>query len=123
MLSPVELGPEECWRLLATAAVGRVGLVRGGLPCVLPVNVCSAEDAVWFRVGPGVLLDAALAGDVLCVEVDEVDRVAHSGWSVLVTGRAEIAADRPDLPVMAWGRPDADHLVRVKAELVTGRRL
>jgi nitroimidazol reductase NimA-like FMN-containing flavoprotein (pyridoxamine 5'-phosphate oxidase superfamily) len=123
MLAGMELREDECWRLLDRAAVGRIGLIRSGLPSVLPVNVCVAEQAVWFRVGPGALLDAALNNDVLCVETDEVDRVNHGGWSVLVTGRAEVAADRPDLPVAAWGRPDADHLIRIPAEVVTGRRL
>jgi len=113
----------ECWELLSHACVGRVAIVRGGLPSVLPVNVCAADGAVWFRVGPGALLDAALAGDVLAVEADEVDRVGHKGWSVIVTGRAEVAADRDDLRLAAWGRPDADHLVRVPGDLVTGRRL
>jgi nitroimidazol reductase NimA-like FMN-containing flavoprotein (pyridoxamine 5'-phosphate oxidase superfamily) len=119
----VELDPKECWLLFARAAVGRVALIRGGLPSVLPVNVCAADDAVWFRVGPGALLDAALAGEVLSVEADEIDRVSHAGWSVVVTGRAEVAAGRSDLPLAPWGRPDADHLVRVPAEMVTGRRL
>ncbi len=119
----VELGPEECWLLFERAAVGRVALIRGGLPSVLPVNVCAADGAVWFRVGPGALLDAALAGEVLSVEADEIDRLSHAGWSVVVTGRAEVAAERTDLPLTSWGRPDADHLVRVPAEVVTGRRL
>lgn len=118
-----ELSPDESWTLLRTAAVGRVAMIRGGLPSVLPVNICAHDDAVWFRVGPGVLLDAALGGHVLSIEADEVDRMTHSGWSVVVTGRAEVAADRDDLPVTSWGRPDADHLIRVSADLVTGRRL
>jgi hypothetical protein len=60
---------------------------------------------------------------VLSVEADDVDRVSHTGWSVVVTGRAEVAAERDDLPLASWGRPNADHLVRVDAELVTGRRI
>ena len=119
----VELSPDESWALLRTAAVGRVALIRAGLPSLVPVNVCAEDGAVWFRVGPGGLLDAALARHVLSVETDDVDRVSHTGWSVVVTGRAEVAAERRDLPIAAWGRPDADHLVRVDAELVTGRRL
>lgn len=118
-----ELAPEESWERLRTAAVGRVAMIRGGVPSVVPVNICVADGAVWFRVGPGGLLDAALAGHVLSIEADEVDRVTHSGWSVVVTGRAEVAAERLDLPISAWGRTDADHLVRVGAELVTGRCL
>jgi nitroimidazol reductase NimA-like FMN-containing flavoprotein (pyridoxamine 5'-phosphate oxidase superfamily) len=119
----MELDVDDCWQLFERAAIGRVALVRAGLPSVLPVNVCAREDAVWFRVGPGALLEAALAGDVLSVETDEIDRLTHSGWSVVVTGHAQVSAERDDLPVASWGRPDADHLIRVDAELVTGRRL
>ncbi len=118
-----ELDRAECWQLFGRAAIGRVAVIRGALPAILPVNVCAADGAVWFRVGPGALLDAAVKGDVVSVEADEVDRLSHSGWSVIVTGRAEVAAERDDLPVRAWGRPDADHLVRVDGTIVTGRRL
>ena len=118
-----ELAQEECWQLLEGAALGRVALVRAGLPSIVPVNICAVDGAVWVRTGPGALLDAALAGEVLSVEADEVDRQWHHGWSVLVTGRAEVAADRDDVPVSAWARADADHLVRIDAELVTGRRI
>jgi uncharacterized protein len=122
-MESVELDAEACWRLLERAALGRVALVRAGLPSIVPVNICVADGAVWCRTGPGALLDAALAGEVLSVEADEVDRRWHSGWSVLVTGRAQVAADRDDLPLSAWARHDADHLVRIDAELVTGRKL
>jgi nitroimidazol reductase NimA-like FMN-containing flavoprotein (pyridoxamine 5'-phosphate oxidase superfamily) len=118
-----DLSPGDSWSLLATAAVGRIASVRGGLPAIVPVNICVADGAVWFRTGPGPLLDAAIAGDVLSVEADEVDRAWHRGWSVVVSGHAHVAADRPDVPVAAWARADADHVVRVDGEVVTGRRL
>ena len=123
MVDPTEMTPEDCWQLLKSAALGRVALVRAGLPSIVPVNICATDGAVWVRTGPGALLDAALAGEVLSVEADDVDRQWHHGWSVLVTGRAEVAAEREDLPVSAWARPDAHHLVRIDAELVTGRRI
>lgn len=119
----VELDAEACWRLLEKAALGRVALVRAGLPSIVPVNICVADDAVWCRTGPGALLDAALAGEVLSVEADDVDRQWHTGWSVLVSGHAEVAADRDDLPLAAWARDDAQHLVKIRGEVITGRRL
>ena len=97
-----ELSPNESWMLLRTAAVGRVGTIRAGLPSVVPVNVCAAEGAVWFRVGPGVLLDAALAGDVLTVEADEIDRMTHTGLERR-RDRAR-ARSRPNAPI-SRGRP------------------
>jgi nitroimidazol reductase NimA-like FMN-containing flavoprotein (pyridoxamine 5'-phosphate oxidase superfamily) len=118
-----ELAPRDCWDLIATAPIGRIASVRGGLPSIIPVNIAVVDGAVWFRTGPGALLDAAIAGDVLSVEADEVDRVWHRGWSVVVSGHAQVAADRPDVPVAAWARADADHVVRIEGELVTGRRL
>jgi uncharacterized protein len=118
-----ELPADESWALLATVPVGRIASVRGGLPSIVPVNICVAEGAVWFRTGRGALLDAAIAGDVLTVEADEVDRVWHRGWSVVVSGHAHVAAERPDVPVAAWARHDADHVVRIDGDVVSGRRL
>jgi hypothetical protein len=118
-----ELPANECWTLLERAALGRIASVRGGLPSIVPVNICALEGDVFFRTGPGALLDAALAGDVLTVEADEVDRRWHTGWSVVVSGRSEVTAERPGIPVAAWAREDADHVVRIRGEVVTGRRL
>ena len=118
-----ELSTADCWHLLHGVAVGRVAIVRGGLPSIVPVNICAQDGSVFFRTGPGALLEAALAGDVLSVEADDVDVAWHRGWSVVVSGHAEVVADRPEVPVAAWARSDAHHVVRINGEVVTGRKL
>jgi nitroimidazol reductase NimA-like FMN-containing flavoprotein (pyridoxamine 5'-phosphate oxidase superfamily) len=118
-----ELSVDDSWHLLEQAHVGRVALIRGGLPSILPVNICALDSGVYFRTGPGALLDAAIAGDIVSVEADEVDLAWHSGWSVVVSGHAQVVADDPNVPVTAWARSDADHVVRIEAEVVTGRKL
>lgn len=123
------LGREECLRLLGTAAIGRLGLSSGALPVVLPVNFLLDGERVLVRTSPGTKLDRALAGAVVAFEVDDVDRIDHSGWSVLVTGVATVVDDPVDLariarlPLAHWAGGTAERVVAVSVEIVTGRRL
>jgi len=128
-LTLVELERDECMRLLAGAGVGRVVFSSDCLPVAVPVNVAVVGDAVVFSTGFGGKLEAASRGEVLAIEADEIDRMYHTGWSVLVTGVAEVVPDpgavgwaQPLLSQSWLGHPDA-RLVRVPATLVSGRRL
>lgn len=122
------LDEPECRRLLAGRSFGRVALTVGALPVILPVHYALLGDDPIFRTDAGAKLMAASAGHILCLEVDDADPVNHTGWSVLVTGPAEVITD-PDeldaaraLPLRPWvGRGDV--YVRVKAVLVSGRRI
>ena len=84
------LDREECLRLLGTATLGRIALTDGALPVVLPVNFRVAGDRILVRTSRGTKLDAATRNAVVAFEVDHVDPMYHSGWSVVVTG---VAAD------------------------------
>ena len=121
------LDRDECLRLLATQAVGRVGLSSGALPVILPVNFHLDGDRILVRTGFGTKLAAAMRNAVVCFEVDQIDQTYHSGWSVLVTGtareltgaEAEAALAKPVRPWSGHG----DHVVAIQIELVSGRRL
>lgn len=123
------LDDAECRRLLGTAQLGRVGLTLGEVPAVFPVNYCFSDDAIWFLTGPGVKLQAAEAGDTVAFEVDKVDEGLRDAWSVLVIGTSAVAtgdsrtehADR--VPVLPWATAEHDHLVRIGADFVSGRRI
>ena len=125
----VPLGETECRHLLATAAIGRVGLSIDALPVVLPVSFVVDGDRIVFRTGAGAKLQQALQHAVVCFEVDDVDPIYHSGWSVLVTGQASEITDGIELerarllPLRPWGRADAQHFVQVRIELISGRRI
>jgi nitroimidazol reductase NimA-like FMN-containing flavoprotein (pyridoxamine 5'-phosphate oxidase superfamily) len=123
------LSRDACLRLLATATLGRVGVSSGALPSVLPVNFRFDGRQILIRTGMGTKLDAAVQNAVVAFEVDEIDPVAHTGWSVLVTGVAreltgpgELAeADVP--PLALWAPEGEDRVIAISTELVSGRRI
>jgi hypothetical protein len=121
------LSDEECRRLLASQSVGRVGVSMAALPAILPVNYSMVDGAVVFRTGDGVKLRAALHGNVVAFEVDHSDSDLHEGWSVLVIGLAEVVTDPVErdrcIPPTSWAGGDRSHVVRIRPELISGRRL
>ncbi len=124
------LSPEECWRLLGAAPVGRIGFVDDGSPVILPVNVALDSHAVAFRTAAGSKLSAAIMERAVCVEVDHWDAMAHTGWSVLAKGVARHVVESDDvarlerLPVVPWSRPDLRvEWIRVTVEELSGRRI
>ena len=123
------LSTNECRELLRQASVARLGLSSDSLPVILPVNFVTDRDSIVFRTGPGLKLSAAEAGDVACLEVDDIDTFGHGGWRVLVTGRLREITD-PDeledvsrLPLAPWWHRDDQRFVRLSIDLLTGRRL
>jgi nitroimidazol reductase NimA-like FMN-containing flavoprotein (pyridoxamine 5'-phosphate oxidase superfamily) len=120
------LGEQECRRLLATGVLGRIGITSGALPVILPINYRVDGDRILFRTSPGTKLDAATHNAVVAFEVDQVDPVYHSGWSVLVTGIAadvsESAADEVTTTPRWAAGPDG-RLVAITIDQISGRRL
>jgi two-component system, NarL family, response regulator DevR len=116
------LSRDACLRLLATATLGRVGVSVDALPRVLPVNFRFDGGRILIRTGTGTKLDAAADNAVVAFEVDEIDPVAHTGWSVVVTGMARELTDAGELgggpgpaarPLGTGKRPPSDrHLDR-----------
>ena len=120
------LGRDACLALLEQAAFGRVGVSIGALPSVLPVNFRLVGDTIVFRTGAGSKLHAATAGAVIAFEVDDVDPLDHTGWSVVVTGVAE---ERPGLdPVVAgavprWAPVGTTRVLALPTDVISGRRI
>ena len=123
------LSRAECVRLLAGAHIGRVGVSVGALPAVLPVNFALVGDGIVLRTAAGSKLDAALANAVVAFEVDSIDPMYHTGWSVLVQGVASEVVDPAErerlraAPLRPWADHDRDRFVRIYIDLVSGRRL
>ncbi|MCF4136233.1 pyridoxamine 5'-phosphate oxidase family protein [Streptomyces sp. Tue 6430] len=125
-----ELERHDCLRLMARAPVGRVVYTRRALPAVLPVDFALDRDgAVLLRTSAASELARALDGAVVAFETDEVDAARHSGWSVVVTGRATVVTDPAEIGRLArtgpgsWVPAPQEVLVRIEPELVTGREL
>lgn len=123
------LSRQECLDLLSRAAVGRVGLTVDVLPAIFPVNYTLLGEDVVFRTGWGRKLQAATHHQVVCFEVDGFDSSTREGWSVLLTGRAEVIDDGEllarvsDLPLEPWAGGGRDHYVLIRSELLSGRRV
>jgi uncharacterized protein len=123
------LDRDECMRLLGLNGVGRVAIVEGGQPMIFPINYVVDAEQVLFRTAPGSKLDAAVRNQQVVFEIDSADPMYHTGWSVIVSGRAEEITD-PErraeidhLPLRPWAAGAKDHIVAVNAERVTGRRI
>jgi uncharacterized protein len=120
---------EECLRLLRTATIGRVGLSSQALPLVLPVNFALDGDDIVVRTAAGTKLDAALRNAVVAFEVDEIDPLYHTGWSVLVTGMARALRSDDELerarrlPLRPWAPGSRAGYIAIPTQLVSGRRI
>jgi hypothetical protein len=127
--SAVELDRPQCLVLLEKTRVGRVVLSVDCVPVALPVNVALFDEDIVFSTNVGCKLDAAVHGKVVSVEADDIDTTYRTGWSVLVTGIAELLTLDADierarhLPLRAWAPGPHPFLVRVPSTLISGRRL
>jgi nitroimidazol reductase NimA-like FMN-containing flavoprotein (pyridoxamine 5'-phosphate oxidase superfamily) len=74
-----ELGSAECWELLASQQVGRIGFVAEAQPVILPVNYAVDGTTVVFRTAPGGKLNAAIQGQRVAFQVDELSTRAVGG--------------------------------------------
>ena len=123
------LEPSECLRLLSGASLGRIVFTDQALPAVQPVNFLMDGDAVLLRTTVGSKLDAAARNAIVAFEVDEIDLDKHRGWSVTVIGHAEVIADPVEidrlscLPLHAWSPTDRNHFIRIRMEIIQGRRI
>jgi nitroimidazol reductase NimA-like FMN-containing flavoprotein (pyridoxamine 5'-phosphate oxidase superfamily) len=118
----------QCLRLIRRTRVGRVVVIVDGIPAAFPVNFALLDDDIVFRTGPGTKLSAALGGAVVGFEVDRIDPVFESGWSVLIQGPAAVMTNDDDLlrarrlHLRTWAPGERPHFVRIRSESVSGRR-
>lgn len=120
------LSVDECRRLLSETGVGRLAMPGEGAPDLRPVNFVLDGHAIIVRTGEGRILDAARRGDAAALEIDDVDPLEHTGWSVVVTGtiRERIADEATRaLPLRPWGSGQKDRFVSLSLESVSGRRI
>jgi uncharacterized protein len=126
-----EIGPAECWQLVASQPVGRVAVIVGHHPLVFPVNYAVEDKTILYRTGVGTKLWSVHRSNVT-FEVDMIDIAHRSGWSVMVMGVAQemsIDRNRQDISraelggASPWAPGDRDHFIRIVADQITGRRI
>lgn len=123
------LDTRTCLDLLAQSTIGRVIVSSMALPAAFPVNFAMLGDDVVFRTGAGSKLSAAVDNVVVAFEVDDFEPNSFVGWSVLVTGHAGEITNAGELerahqlPLAPWVPTVPSRFVRVRSQLITGRRL
>jgi hypothetical protein len=127
----LELSADECYRLLRTQQIGRLGVNATHYPLIFPVNYALDRDVIVMRMAAGTKLAAADHANV-SFEVDEIDQRTRSGWSVLVRGlaeevtsahRAELIARTEATGVTPWAPGEHGHWMRLIPQAISGRRI
>ena len=119
----------DCFRLLPTVTLGRIGFTSGGEVLVLPVIFLVDGQDVVFRTNVGSKLASVEVGQYVTFEVDSYDATAASGWSIVVRGLAEVqpeteCARLDTLGMKAWGgAPQERAWVRIRPASITGRQI
>lgn len=123
-----ELSESACWALLRDVPIGRIALQGARDIEVFPVNFVVDDGTVVFRTAHGTKL--ALIGDgVRCTfEADDIDVVERLVWSVVIKGAAlpvarhDAIAAAFDLDVPTWQDGPKPTYVRIRSDVVSGRR-
>ena len=118
-----------CQRLLEASEVGRLAVCRDGMPEIFPVNFAVRGELLVFRTRPGTKLEAA-TGERAAFEIDGLDRLHRTGWSVVAKGRLEEVRPGDDawsavstVPVDTWTDGDRPHVLVLAVDSLTGRRV
>lgn len=114
-------------RLLGSVPMGRIVFTMNALPAIRPINHVVVDGDVVMRCHGGAALLHAI-GQVVAFEADQIDPETRTGWSVIVTGKAERVDDADQAAryrLLLRPRVDLDmvHVVRIRPELVTGYKL
>jgi nitroimidazol reductase NimA-like FMN-containing flavoprotein (pyridoxamine 5'-phosphate oxidase superfamily) len=116
-----------CAALLAANPVGRVAVRHGREPVIAPIRFAVAGDDVVFLAAPGPLLDAAVMGARVAVQIDGTSEDG-TPWTVLAVGHAhEVTepAERRRLltpALTSWSDRPCEHVVRVRVDRLVGER-
>ena len=120
------LTPEQCAAHLEGGGVGRLVYIAERGPVAHPVNfVISDRDVVVSTTPPQA--SQLESQERASFQIDRVDEAMREGWSVLVSGPAR-RVDNPDelvelsaLEHEPWAGGNRHAVVRIRAEIVTGR--
>jgi nitroimidazol reductase NimA-like FMN-containing flavoprotein (pyridoxamine 5'-phosphate oxidase superfamily) len=131
VLETTELSTEECLELLERNRFGRLAAVLGeGAPLIRPVNYAfdASARSIAIRAAAGSMLLALLDSPRAAFEIDAVDRVARTAWSVVAVGPCEevsLAAsiDRLErLGLRSWAAGEEASWIAIRVSSLSGLR-
>ncbi len=119
----------ECLRLLASVPVGRLIFTVNALPTVQPMNFVLVDGLIVLRTTGQSTATRKIDHAIVAFEADELDVANCSGWSVIMTGRAEVVKDAEMItryravPLVPRAPGVRDQFVTIATELVEGLRV
>jgi hypothetical protein len=123
---------DEAMRLLASVEFGRVVFTLNALPAVRPVNHLVDDGRIIIRTRLGAAIATTVRSTppgtvVVAYEADHFDSAKRTGWSVVVTGRAQTVTDESDVAryeqlLHPWVN-HADTVLAIEPDVVTGFRI
>lgn len=123
---------DESMRLLASVEFGRVVFTLNALPAVRPVNHLVDDDHIIIRTRLGAAVATTVRSTqpsavVVAYEADDFDPTQRTGWSVVVTGRAQTVTDKHQVAryerlLHPWVN-HADTVLAIQPDVVTGFRI
>jgi nitroimidazol reductase NimA-like FMN-containing flavoprotein (pyridoxamine 5'-phosphate oxidase superfamily) len=118
----------ECEEHLGHGGAGRVAWNAPDGPMVLPVTYQLHLGRVSFRTSPYGALSCLAEPTNVAFEVDEIDLVAGTGWSVLLRGRAQAVTSSLALTslwrldgIVPWANGSRNLFIAIDARSTSGR--
>ena len=130
----LELQRDECIELLAKTGFGRLAVSPPDWrtpPVIRPVSYVfdRASQSVAFRTARGSKFTALLLSGQAAFEIDGIDPAERTGWSVIVQGPIEEVKNTTEvhrlesLDLHSWAPGEKPHWIRLRATVVSGRRI
>jgi uncharacterized protein len=129
-----ELERDECVELLALTGFGRLAVSPPDWrtpPVIRPVTYVfdRSSQSIVFRSARGSKFTAMLLSGQAAFEIDGIEPAAETGWSVIVQGPIEEITNSAEisrlerLELHPWAPGEKPHWVRIRANVVSGRRI
>lgn len=118
----------ECWARLRGEYTAVLAFCHEHDVHVMPVNVGTRDEQIWFRAAEGVKLRAARDGARMAVSVQHHVELDHGGWSVTARGHARVEEEGPPHGGVPTVRPwmltaRSGQWVCIDVDTITGRQL
>ena len=122
----VVLDRRACLERLAQHRVAALAITDHALPVVLPALYTLRGEDVLVGAASSGILGRRMPDSVISMCVHDLDDDLLNGWTVTVTGLAEVVTSLADLVAVSelrrWGTADAPQIiVRVSTEHISGR--
>lgn len=121
------LSTQEALQLLGTVRMGRIAFTLRALPAIRPVNHLLDDGAIIIRTHADAAVMSAV-DQVVAYEADLIDQDTHTGWSVIVTGVAQLVTGSDDVQryqrtLHPWVDRYMHHAIRIEPQIVTGYQM